>query len=325
MSPTVDQKPEASGAPGGDETNGPSVLDQDWDYNGPADTPDAPAAAEDEDEEPAEAPEAEAKGEDDDPEPLEAEPETPAERKLRLRDGTEVSESDLKKAYGEQKDFQREREAFQAQQAQFSQHVAHIRQQEQFFAQQMPQVLATLQQQIPPMPDSSLLAEDPIAYANMRFAHEDGIRNLQRAQQAAQAHQQQTAAAKAQAFKQYEQAEMQRLVEVMPELKNEKTAAQLDSDMRKAARAYGFQDSDYAGLRDHRTLRVLADAAKWRALQEQKPKAIEKAKEAPPVVQAPARRRTSADTQAEQTREQLARLRRTGSARDAEALLSRYE
>lgn len=322
MSPTVDQNPNAAGAPGGDEDNGPSVLDQDWDYNGPADATDEAAAAEDE-------PKAEAQAEDEsaeaEPEPPEDESETPAERKLRLRDGTEVSESDLKKAYGEQKEFQRKFDEFQAEQAKFSQHVAHIRQQEQFFAQQMPQVLATLQQQIPPMPDPRMQSDDPIAYANMRFAHEDGVRQFQRAQQAAHAHQQQAAAAKAQAFREYEQTEMKRLVEVMPELKNEKTAAQLDSDMRKAARAYGFQDSDYAGLRDHRTLRVLADAAKWRALQEQKPKAVEKAKEAPPVVQVPARRRTSADTQAEQTREQLARLRRTGSARDAEALLSRYE
>lgn len=324
MSPPVDQQDNVAGAPGDEGTPVPSILEREWDYDGPADTPDEPAAAEDE-EEPAEAPEAEAKGEDDDPEPPEPEEETPAERKLRLRDGTEVSESDLKKAYGEQKDFQRERETFQAEKARIEQHIAQVRQQEQFFAQVMPKAIEALQRQIPPPPSRDLLSTDPIEYFSQKEAHEDGVREFQRAQHAAATQQQQRSAAQQEAFEHYKQTELARLAEVMPELRDPKVNQKLDADMRKAADHYGYSSKEYADLVDHRGLRVLADAAKWRALQEQKPKAIEKAKEAPPVVQAPARRRSTSEIQAQATREQLSKLAKTGSRHDAEAFLSRFE
>lgn len=321
----MDQQDNVSGASGDAQTPVPAILEQEWDWSThgkPLDEEETAAADEPE----AEEPEVEEPSEDDkDPEPPEPEEETPAERKLRLRDGTEVSESDLKKAYGEQKDFQRRVEEHQAREAQFAQHAAQIRQQEQFFAQQMPHVLATLQQQIPPAPDPRLQHEDPIAYATQRFAHEDGVREFQRAQHAAHAQQQQRSVAQQQAFESYKQAELARLAEVMPELRDPKVNQKLDAQMRSSAKHYGYSEKDYADLVDHRGLRVLADAAKWRALQEQKPKAIEKAKEAPPVVQAPARRRSTSEVQAQNTREQLSRLAKDGSRHSAEAFLSRFE
>ncbi len=321
----MDQQDNVSGAPGDAQTPVPSILEQEWDWSthGQPEVEEETAAADEP--EPEEPEVEEAPEEDDTPEPPEPEEETPTERKLRLRDGTEVSESDLKKAYGEQKDFQRERDAYLAEKAQFAQHAAQIRQQEQFFAQQMPHVLDTLRQQIPPPPDPSLRDTDPITFFLQKDAHEGAVNQFQRAQHAAQAHRQQTSAAQQQAFEQFRQVEMTRLVEVMPELKDRKVVEQFDTDMRDAARHYGFTEKDYAEVVDHRSLRVLADASKWRRLQAQKPKAIEKAKEAPPVVQAPARRRSTSEVQAQNTREQLSRLAKDGSRQSAEAFLSRFE
>ncbi len=322
----MDTETNVAGAPGGETTPAPSVLDT-WDHDDKpiVQAPEEAAAAVEEPEE-AEPTAEEASAPDADPEaPEEPSEETPAERKLRLRDGTEVSEGELKKAYGRQKEFEREQQAFEAERAKVQAEITRIRQQEQFFAQQMPVVLQTLRQQIPPPPDETLRDVDPIAYANQRFAHEDGVRNFERARQAQIIHQQQTEAQRAKAIQEYRQTELQKLIERRPELKDEKRLKEMDADIRANIKAYGFSEQEYAAVDDHRSLEVLMDAIKWRKLQAEKPKAIEKAKEAPPVVQAPARRRSTAEIQSQQVREQLSRLAKTGKAQDAEAFLSRFE
>lgn len=315
----------AAGAPSGatnDDQSSPSPLDMEWDFDGPPDQPEEPAAADDEESE--QEPRAEDAAEQEDPEPAEADEETPAERKLRLRDGEEVSEGDLKKAYGARKEFEREKAEWEAQRAQHEQHIAHVRQQGQFFAQTMPQVLATLQRNIPPPPDPSIADADPIAYFLAKEKHEAGIREFQQAQHAAQAHQQQQTVAQREALARYTEAEHGKLLEAMPELKDVEKRRKFASDLMDTAKAYGLEN-DFQDTRDHRVILALADAMKWRKLQSQKPKVVEKVKEAPPVVQAPARRRSSSEVQASQTREQLSRLRKTGSAQDADAFLSRFD
>jgi hypothetical protein len=323
----VDIEENAAGASGGEQTATPtsSILDEwDGDDTPTQATPTETAAADDVSEEAATATDDDT-SEEAAPEPTEATEETPAERKLRLRDGTEVTEADLKKAYGRQKEFEREQAEFAAERAKVQAEITRIRQQEQFFAQQMPVVLQTLRQQIPPPPDETLRDVDPIAYANQRFAHEDGVRNFERAQQAQYIHQQQTEAARAKAIEEYRKTELTKLVERMPELKDEKRLKEMDTNIRAHVGHYGFSVQEYAQVDDHRSLAVLADAVKWRMLQANKPKAVEKAKEAPPVVQAPARRRSTAEVQSQVVREQLSRLAKTGKASDAEAFLSRFE
>jgi hypothetical protein len=178
----VDTETNVAGASGGETTPVPSILDT-WDHDDKpiAQAPEETAAAVEEPEEADTAAE-EASAPDADPEaPEEPSEETPAERKLRLRDGTEVSEGELKKAYGRQEEFKREQAAFEAERAKVQAEFTRIRQQEQFFAQQMPVVLATLEQQIPPPPDETLRDVDPIAYATQRFAH-DGFSPQQSAE-----------------------------------------------------------------------------------------------------------------------------------------------
>lgn len=322
----MENETNVSGASGGEQTAAPSSILDEWDGDDTPTqtTPTEAAAADDVSEEAAPATD-EPASEEAAPEAPEASEETPAERKLRLRDGTEVTEAELKKAYGRQKDFEREQAEFAAERAKVQAEITRIRQQEQFFAQQMPVVLQTLRQQIPPPPDESLRDVDPIAYANQRFAHEDGVRNFERAQQAQLIHQQQTEAARAKAIEEYRKNELTKLVERMPELKDQAKLKEMDADIRANIGHYGFSVQEYAQVDDHRSLAVLADAIKWRKLQANKPKAVEKAKEAPPVVQAPARRRSTAEVQAQAVREQLSRLAKTGKASDAEAFLSRFE
>jgi hypothetical protein len=321
----VENEPNVAGASGGEQTPAPSILDT-WDHDDKMITPQTEeAAAADEPEEVEAAPEADGateatpeRSEDDDS----PEPDDP---KHRLRDGEEVPLGELKKVYGTRKEIEAAKARLEAEQAQFQQTMAAVRQQEQFFAQQMTMVLNALRQQIPPMPDPALQAEDPIAYANARFAHEDGVRNYQRAQAAAQAQHQQTEAQRQQALQAYRETELKRLTEKDPALRDPVKVKQMDKDIREHIGNYGFSLEEYAGVDDHRALLVLKDAVAYRKLMANKPKAIEKAKDAPPVVQAPARRKSTAEIQAQGVREQLSRLAKTGKASDAEAFLSRFD
>lgn len=321
----MENETSVAGASGGDQTPAPSILDT-WDHDDKMITPqteEAAAADEPEEVEAApeadEAPEATPERSEDDNSP---EPDDP---KHRLRDGEEVPLGELKKVYGTRKEIEAAKAALEAKEAQFQQTIAAVRQQEQFIAQQMPMVLNTLRQTIPPPPDPAMKADDPIQYFMQKDAHEEGVRQHQRALAAHQALTQQQTAAQQEALRLHTEKEHKRLLERMPELQDVKTRQKFTAELQDHVLAYGFTVDEYNQTNDSRLIELAADAMRWRKLQANKPKAIEKAKDAPPVVQAPARRRSTAEVQAQGVREQLSRLAKTGSARDAEAFLSRFE
>lgn len=66
------------------------------------------------------------------------------------------------------------------------------------------------------------------------------------------------------------------------------------------------------------------DAGRYRAMQAERAKVTAKVKDVPPV-QAPQRRVTTAERQGRDMRDRLETLRKTGSARDAEAFLSNFD
>jgi hypothetical protein len=84
---------------------------------------------------------------------------------------------------------------------------------------------------------------------------------------------------------------------------------------------YGFTPQDLAQKMDHRDLLVLKDAIAWRKLQADKPKALEKVKDVPPVqVQAPGRRVSAPERAAQAVSDKLAAARRSGGLSMADAL-----
>lgn len=90
--------------------------------------------------------------------------------------------------------------------------------------------------------------------------------------------------------------------------------------MSKAGRDYGFTAEELGAVVDGRMLKVLHDAAQWRALQAEKPKAVKKVTEAPK--KAPPAQRT-APTKSEQVIERVAKARGNISVRDfAKAMAS---
>lgn len=241
--------------------------------------------------------------------------------RTRLRDGTEVTLAELKKAYGERQDFHRQRNEFDTQKRAFDDREAKIKQQESFLQQAVAQATAVVQARMPKAPDVSLRETDPFTYYQKMDDYNREVAELQRLHWVQEAQTRQAEIDKQQRQQQFLQAEQAALVDRIPELKTSEGMQAFRSDANKHGSHYGFSAEELGGITDHRMLVVLKDAIAWRKLQEQKPAALDKAKDAAPVQQ-PGPRRSGTERTAQQREEGMARLRKTGRLEDALAVLN---
>jgi len=252
-------------------------------------------------------------GEEDPPELETREP-----PKVRLRDGREVTVAELKKGYLDPEEYTRKTQEVETQRKQVEARLAQTAQQEQLFKQVLPLALTVLKSQIPDEPDRSLLESDPIEFQRLHFVRNEKIREFQNLRGAFM-QQSQKAQADAEAAREaarkrdeeqlsaYVQEQNVQLLERLPELKDREKATAFMTDIVNTAKAYGFSDEEAGNVYDHRLLLMAKDAASWRRLQSQKPKAIEKAKGAAPM-QAPGHRQAPSDASRRSIREGLSAL-----------------
>jgi hypothetical protein len=283
----------------------------------------AEAAPEPEQADPADAPEPEA---DATPE---ADPEAPeflhGNARTRLRDGSEVTIGELKKAYDEAKEYRVKQAEFDAKRQEFEAKQTQIAQQEQYFQQTIQQAKQVLQANFPPKPDYSALERgeiDVITYTEQKArwdAAAEKWQSLSRAEQVAK--QKAEEDSKAETQKRIAD-ETQRFLDRSPDMKTREAQKAFADDVLKIGQDhYGFTPQDLAQKMDHRDLLVLKDAIAWRKLQADKSKALEKAKDAPPVqVQSPSRRVSAPERAAQNVSEKLAAARRSGGLSMADAL-----
>jgi hypothetical protein len=263
------------------------------------------------------------------------EPEKPDEdnRKVRLRDGREIEIAELKKAYRpewekETKEFEERRKQFEAQAQQVGQRFQSLTQQEQLLSQSLESAMIVLQNRLPKPPDRGLLETDPFAYQSQKVAYDDAMGEIH---QLAQKHQQIKHVASQRAYQQFEQHKAKQhemLVAAMPEIKDPVKAAKFWEEAKSYGASVGFTPQELGQIADWRVLRVLKDANAWRQFQERRAKLQEKEKAAapmPPPTTQPARRVSSAEREAGVVRQQLGQLRKTGSVKDAEAFLSKFD
>lgn len=90
---------------------------------------------------------------------------------------------------------------------------------------------------------------------------------------------------------------------------------QLAEQIRKAAQEYGITPEELDSLIDPRHVHVLHDAMKWRALQAQKPTAMQKVAKAPPAIKPQAAKPRN------QNQAAFDRLKKSGRVEDLAALL----
>lgn len=137
------------------------------------------------------------------------------------------------------------------------------------------------------------------------------------------AKQQQFQQGQAQAAQQGLAAEQSVLLAKLPEWRNSETRTKEQQDIAKSlAEAYGFNDFEIGGIRDHRMLLVARDAAKWRALQANKANKVQQVRAAPPVIK-PGAQQDKGKVDARSDLKQFRDAGRKGEHRAQEQLLEK--
>lgn len=140
-----------------------------------------------------------------------------------------------------------------------------------------------------------LADSDPVQATKLNIAYQQ----LQRQAQNVYGELQQTQQASEQLTQHQRQ---QMLVEAQKDLQTRlpNFTAETAEKIKKAAREYGIGDQELNSIADARYVHVLHDAMKWRALQADKPRAMQKVAQAPQVVR-PAAAQSQNSSQAQRT------------------------
>lgn len=255
--------------------------------------------------------------------------------KFRLRDGTEVTKAEIAKSWGQLQELPRRQAEFQQALQQAQQQIQHERarlaSQEQLFQQVLPIAQQVMQQKMPQAPDAKLAQDDPIEHYQQMVAYQQEMgkfNQLRAAQQAQYAQaQQQAQQAQQQQVQQHLAQQRTKLVEFLPELRDDTKRAEFSKRFASYAKKVGFSEQEAAQVYDARLMVVVDHASKWQEhLAKQaaaKPIVAAKTANAVPVA-APARREASRDP-ASTAREQLVqKALKSGSRKDAEAALSHF-
>jgi len=98
-------------------------------------------------------------------------------------------------------------------------------------------------------------------------------------------------------------------------------SAELAKNIRSTGIEYGFNEAELGNIADPRMVKVLHDAMKFRQLQASKSQVNKQVAKASPVLKASGQKTNPA---AEQSKKQSARLKQTGSLRDASRVMERF-
>ncbi len=259
----------------------------------------------------------------DDTEEVEGEP-----VKFRLSDGTEVTAEEIeewRKGNLRQSDYTRKSQKLAERVRAMEEHEAQIAQQRQHFEQVIPFAVQMAQAAIPEPPDPSLMDRnspdfDPVEYWSQKDAHDRAVQQYQELANGWETHkrtiEQEEQRARAERLRNGQEYLRQQL----PELKDPARFAQFRNDLTTGVVAYGYKAEDLSDIEDPRMLIILKDAIAYRKLKSQKPKAIDKAKDAIPV-QKPGKRPSPGEAQARARKEQMAKLRKTGDRHIGQSLI----
>jgi hypothetical protein len=171
----------------------------------------------------------------------------------------------------------------------------------------------------PPIePDKAMFESDPIGYMQARISYDEQLAVYQQQMGTLRQYAEKQTAADQRANEAYmrEQADQLKIRE--PDWADPAKAAQMREELVQGGeKHYGYSPQEVAAVSDHRAIRVLRDAIRWRALQENAPKAKRR------VTKGVAKktRRKKPTTQQVQRRKQRDRLKQSGSIDDALGLI----
>lgn len=176
--------------------------------------------------------------------------------------------------------------------------------------------------QPPIAPDYSLAETDPIGYVELQAKYEQEARQYQQNIGQFHAAQQQHEAAQKAAFDVYQKEEYQKLVEAIPDISDPKKATKIKQQLVEVGTNYGYSADEIDQIVDSRALRVLHDAARYRAIKSGKDAALEKAKNPKPKSKSmKAGQAKRSNSRAKARKQAHNKLNQSGSIHDAVDLL----
>jgi len=225
-------------------------------------------------------------------------------------DGEQVPLVELKKGYLRQSDYTRKTQELAEQRRELGTQAEEVQK-------LLTGMALVLQQSLPPEPDPSLANNNPEEYLRQKAAYDAAVQNIQQLVQMAEQAQEVTLSA----TQPDPEAEAERLLERVPELRDPKLQEKWFAEAETAARQLGFSDEEIENVADHR-LWLLAHYAAigMRAEGLRDEMKAEKNKLKPSARKPRGKARKDTQRKLQRNRAALERLRRTGSLSDALAI-----
>lgn len=199
-------------------------------------------------------------------------------------------------------------------------HLEQVKQERQAYAQKLQALNQFLGQQNQGENLEALKEVDPIGYAVKVAERSERDKQLAivRAEQNRIAQQQQ--AEQQQSLQKHIASEAEKLNASIPELATPK-GDEVRKQIREYAKSQGWSDQELSSVYDHRAVLTLYKAMKFEQLQKSKPEIQKKVQQAPRMLKSG----TSApNTQSQQEKQVMQRLRQSGKVRDAAAAFERF-
>lgn len=190
------------------------------------------------------------------------------------------------------------------------------------YAQRLQVIEQLLQQQDQGQDLASLKSEDPIAYAVAMGEKMERDKQLQAVQMERQRVQQEQQSHQQIQLQKHIQAEQAKLVEAIPEFKDDVKAEVIRRDIRNYAKAQGFTDQELSQVYDSRAVLALYKAAQYDKLMAGKGVTSKKVANAPKTIRPGTSNPQSSEN--ESVKKDRAVLRQTGNKKDAVRLFERF-
>ena len=190
------------------------------------------------------------------------------------------------------------------------------------YSQRLQVIEQLLQQQNQGEDLSSLKAEDPIAYAVAMAEKFEREKQLQAVQLERQRVQQEQMSHQHALLQKHIQQEQQKLVEAIPDFKDDVKAEVIRRDIRNYAKSIGFSDQELSQVYDSRAVQTLYKAMQYEKLMANKGATTKKVATAPKTIRPGTSNPQSSENEA--IKKERAKLRQSGNKKDAVRLFERF-
>lgn len=190
------------------------------------------------------------------------------------------------------------------------------------YSQRLQVIEQLLQQQNQGEDLSALKTEDPIAYAVAMAEKVERDKQLAAVQAERQRVQQEQMVHQQALLQKHIQDEQKKLVDAIPEFKDEVKAEIVRRDIRNYAKSIGFTDQELSQVYDSRAVQTLYKAMQYEKLMANKGATTKKVATAPKTLRPGTSNPQSSENDAQ--KKERARLRQTGNKKDAARLFERF-